>query len=128
MHLPMILMSFFALVVIVSPSPVIGAAPADSSTAIGRVFEKTPDVVMDAVMIMGDVGPSTVMFDLGSGDGKMVLAAAALGATAVGIELREDLNEQARRLSEERQLSHLASFRSEDFFTADLSSATLVVL
>ena len=89
-------------------------------------YAETPDVVRDALMAMGDVVPSTVMFDLGSGDGRIMIAAAARGATAVGIDFRGDLNEHARHTSEERQLSHLTSFRSEDFFTADLSAATLV--
>lgn len=91
-------------------------------------YVNSPDPVIDAFMELGDIGPSTVMYDLGCGDGRLVLAAAALGATAIGIERRDDLFREAQRFSQMRYLTDLASFRKEDFFTADISDATVVVM
>jgi hypothetical protein len=91
-------------------------------------YEQSPDGLLDAIMQMGNVGPATVMFDLGSGDGKVVLAAAARGAAATGIEFREELVAAAQAEAERRGLSQRASFRRDNFFDVDLSSANLLFL
>ena len=91
-------------------------------------FEQSPDGLLAAIMAMGNVGPGTVMFDLGSGDGKVVMEAAARGAHATGIEFREKLVVKAQVEAERRGLSSLATFRSENFFEADLTSANLIFM
>ena len=91
-------------------------------------YEQSPDGLLDAIMEMGNVGPSTVMFDLGSGDGKIVFEAAARGANATGIEFRSELVVEAQRAAEKRGLSHRATFRRENFFLVDLSSANLIFM
>ena len=73
--------------------------------------------------------PEDVVYDLGSGDGRIPIAAAKLyGARGVGIELNGSLVDQARRERHGRGVEHLVQFRHEDALTADISAATVVTL
>jgi predicted RNA methylase len=82
-----------------------------------------------AMLELAGVGPNDVVYDLGSGDGRIVLLAAEkFGARGVGIEQDLALVEQSRHAAAERRLSSTVMFRHEDFFTADISDATVVTL
>src|SRR5690242_19777876 len=55
-------------------------------------YVPTPQVVVDEMLVVAEVGPKDIVYDLGSGDGRIVISAARkFGATAVGIELDEHL-------------------------------------
>ncbi len=78
---------------------------------------------------LASVGKDDVVYDLGSGDGRIVIMAAErYGAKGVGFELDPDLvrrsNENARRAG----VAHLVEFRQQDAMTADLSPATVVTI
>ncbi|MEW4447504.1 class I SAM-dependent methyltransferase [Qipengyuania sp. JC766] len=92
-------------------------------------YVPTPEPVVSAMLEMAEIGPDDVLYDLGSGDGRIPIAAAKqYGIRAVGIEIDPDLVERARRNAEEAGVSHLVEFREADLFTADISDATVVAL
>jgi SAM-dependent methyltransferase len=81
------------------------------------------------MLTMAQVGPGDVVFDLGSGDGRTVIAAAKRGAQAVGVEYNPDLVALSRRNAErERAPGDKARFVHGDIFETDFSSATVVTL
>ena len=92
-------------------------------------FSPTPYSVAEAMLKLARVGPDDVVYDLGSGDGRIVLMAAEkYGARGVGIELMPSLNEMARKAARERHLEDRVSFIEGDFYTTDISAATVVTL
>jgi SAM-dependent methyltransferase len=66
--------------------------------------------------------------DLGSGDGRMIIAAARRGARAIGVEFNKDLVDLSTRAAASEGLSKLASFVQGDMFAADVSKATVLAL
>ncbi len=78
---------------------------------------------------LAGVSRSDVVYDLGSGDGRIPIAAArAYGARGVGIELDGRMIERARCNAREAGMERLVEFRQEDLFLADLREATVVTL
>jgi SAM-dependent methyltransferase len=75
------------------------------------------------------VKATDVVYDLGSGDGRIpMLAAQKYGARAVGIEIDPRLVEIARQVAREGEVVAKVTFIEDDFFTADISDATVVTL
>jgi len=92
-------------------------------------FVPTRQATVDAMLRLAKVGPDDVVYDLGSGDGRIVvIAAQKYGARGVGIELRHDLVEMSRQLAEEGEVADRVTFIEGDLFEADLSQATVVTL
>jgi SAM-dependent methyltransferase len=92
-------------------------------------YVQTPTDVVTEMLRLATVGPNDVVYDLGSGDGRLVIAAARdFGARGVGIEIDPSLialsTESARRAG----VADRVTFRTDDFFEADLSDATVVTL
>ena len=90
---------------------------------------RTPLVVVNEMLRLGAVTADDVVYDLGSGDGRIVIAAAKdRGARGVGFEIDPALvaeaTERARRLG----LAGRVTFRQDDLFKADLRDATVVTL
>jgi cyclopropane fatty-acyl-phospholipid synthase-like methyltransferase len=78
---------------------------------------------------MARVKPGDVVYDIGSGDGAIVIRAAKrYGVRAVGIEIDQDLVLKARNNAFKEKVEHLVEFRLQDAFTADVSPATVVTL
>jgi hypothetical protein len=89
-------------------------------------FERSPPEGVESMMLLADLKPSTVLYDLGSGDGRIVFAAAAMGvAKAVGVDLDPVLVKQATEATDP-ELRSRVSFRVEDFTETDLRDATVV--
>jgi cyclopropane fatty-acyl-phospholipid synthase-like methyltransferase len=92
-------------------------------------FVPTPVEVVDKMLEMAKVQKNDVLYDLGSGDGRVVIRAAKkYGAHGVGIEMDQTLLDKARKSAEAEGVSHLVDFRAEDALTTDLSPATVVTL
>ena len=92
-------------------------------------FAPTPWAVARQMLEFAEVGPTDLLYDLGSGDGRIpIMAAQEFGARAVGIELDEKLRRHAEEKAIEYGLGERVSFRAEDFFKADLREATVVSL
>jgi SAM-dependent methyltransferase len=93
------------------------------------IWVPTSQRLLERMLTMAQVGPGDVLFDLGSGDGRTVIAAAKRGAEAVGVEYNPDLVAFSRRAAErERLSSEHARFIQGDIFETDFSSATVVTL
>jgi cyclopropane fatty-acyl-phospholipid synthase-like methyltransferase len=89
----------------------------------------TPQAIADAMLKLARVTAADVVYDLGSGDGRIViLAAQKYGAAGVGIEIDHRLVEISRRVAEEGQVADRVAFSEGDLFSADISSATVVTM
>jgi len=92
-------------------------------------FVPTPIVVVDRMLELAEVKKGDVVYDLGSGDGRIVIRAAKkFGVKAVGIEMDSWLLDKARKDARAAGVSHLVAFRAEDALKADISRATVVTL
>jgi SAM-dependent methyltransferase len=87
-----------------------------------------PDVVVEMLRLAG-VGPEDVVYDLGSGDGRIVIAAAhRFGARGVGIEIDPALVAESRRRVAWYGVADRVTIVEGDLFAADLRKATVVTL
>ena len=92
-------------------------------------FAVTPQPLADAMLTLARTTRDDVVYDLGSGDGRIVvLAAQKYGARGVGIELDHQLVEVSRTVAREGEVADRATFIEGDLFTADISKATVVTL
>ena len=101
----------------------------DQSRAPDVYFASTRQVVADAMLTLAGVTADDVVYDLGSGDGRIVIMAAQKhGARGVGIEIDPKLVALARQLAREGGVDDKVTFVEGDLFTADISAATVVML
>lgn len=92
-------------------------------------YVSTSQRVVNRMLEAANVTSDDVVYDLGSGDGRIPIAAAKRhGARGVGIEIDPELIAKARENAEEAGVSDLVEFRQGDLFKADLSDATVVAL
>src|SRR6185295_17140043 len=85
------------------------------------VWIPTPDITLDQMLTMAQVTPRDYVIDLGSGDGRMVIAAAKRGARAHGVEYNPDLVALSKRAAAAAGVSDKATFAQGDMFEADIS-------
>ncbi|MCC7415919.1 MAG: methyltransferase domain-containing protein [Acidobacteria bacterium] len=92
-------------------------------------FIPTRQVVADQMLRLAGVGAGDVVYDLGSGDGRiLVLAAQKYDARGVGIELDPGLVALSRQIAREGEVDDRLTFQQGDIFDADISGATVVTL
>ena len=92
-------------------------------------FVPSPMLVVERMLQLAEVRKDDVLYDLGSGDGRIVIEAAKkFGVRGIGVDLNPTLVEQARRRAAEEGVSHLVEFRAADGLTVDISQATVVTL
>ena len=92
-------------------------------------FVPTPQEVVEAMLELGQVKKGDVVYDLGSGEGRIVITAAKkYAARAVGFEIDPDLIGQSREAIRKEGLEHLAEIREQDILTVDVSPPTVVTL
>ena len=92
-------------------------------------FVATPADVVDRMLEAARVKSGDVLYDLGSGDGAIVIRAAKkYGAKGVGIEIDTELVRKARDNAFKEKVDHLVEFRIQDALAADVSAATVVTL
>lgn len=92
-------------------------------------YVPTPQPVVDRMLEMAEVDENDVVYDLGSGDGRIVIRAAeTYGSRGVGIEIDPERVRDARENAREAGVSDLVEFRQGDLFEADISEATVVTL
>lgn len=101
----------------------------DTSLNLDVPYVPTPDEAVAQMLELAEVGPTDVVYDLGSGDGRIVIMAAQrYGAHGVGIEIDPYRVYQARMNAIEAGVEERVSFREQDLFEADFSEATVVTL
>lgn len=92
-------------------------------------FEPTPQRTVDRMLRLADLGPDDILYDLGSGDGRIPITAARdYGARAVGIDIDPERIAESRENAAQAGVTDRVSFRNQDLLTADVRPATVVTL
>jgi len=92
-------------------------------------FVTTPEDVVESMLALAGTGPADYVIDLGSGDGRIVIAAAKLhGAKGLGVEIDGKLVEVSRENAKRAGVAGLAQFVERDVLLTDLSRATVVTI
>ncbi|HET7695378.1 MAG TPA: methyltransferase domain-containing protein [Vicinamibacterales bacterium] len=92
------------------------------------VWVPTADVLVAKMLDMAKLTPQDYLIDLGSGDGRTVIAAAKRGATAMGIEYNPDMVELSKKNAAAAGVAGKATFVKADIFESDYSKATVLTL
>ena len=92
------------------------------------VWIPSPDDMVEKMLDMAKVTPKDFVIDLGSGDGRNVIAAAKRGAKALGVEYNPDMVELSKRNAAAAGVTDKASFVQGDMYQADISQATALIL
>jgi len=92
------------------------------------VWVPTPPELVERMLDMAKVTPQDIVMDLGSGDGRNVIAAAKRGARAYGFEFNPEMVALSRRKAQEAGVADRATFIEGDMFEADISKATVMAL
>lgn len=93
-------------------------------------YVPTPNAIAERMLTLASVGPDDFLVDLGSGDGRLVIAAVAKhkARRAAGIEIDAQLVEQSTQRARDAGVADRVSFVAGDLFAADLRQATVVTL
>ncbi|HEY7168959.1 MAG TPA: methyltransferase domain-containing protein [Candidatus Binatia bacterium] len=91
-------------------------------------FVPSPQEVVDRMIEVAGAKKGDVVYDLGSGDGRIVIAAAKKGAKAVGFEIDPSLVKESRENIQKAGVADSAEIRNQDILTVDLSPATVVTM
>jgi SAM-dependent methyltransferase len=102
--------------------------PREGQAGKDVVWVPTPQSLVDKMLDMAKVTSADVVMDLGSGDGRTVITAAKLGATAIGIEYNPDMVELSKRNAEAAGVTGKATFIKADLFETDLSKASVITM
>ncbi len=126
-----------ALIISVSVSPLalsgVGSAVAAESSSKARqpdvIYVPTPQTVVDAMLKMAGVKKGDVLYDLGSGDGRIpITAAKEYGVRGVGIDIDPERITEANQNAKDAGVTDLVTFKQADLFTSDFSEASVVTL
>lgn len=92
-------------------------------------YVPTPPEVVEAMLKLGGVKSSDVVYDLGCGDGRIVvMAAQKFGARAVGVDINPERIKEAEANAKQAGVTNRVEFRQGSFFDADIKDATVVTL
>ena len=91
-------------------------------------YVPTPHAVVEKMLEVAKVGPQDVVYDLGSGDGRIVIAAAKKGARGVGIDIDDQRVWEAKNNALAAGVAERVQFRQEDIFQTDFREATVVTM
>lgn len=116
-----------ALLFTILLSVVSGPLPAQLPAA-DPPFIPTPERIVEEMLSLGRVAATDVVYDLGSGDGRLVIAAAQRGARGVGVEYDGSLVTASRETAADLGVSDRTEFHHENLFETDISDATVVML
>lgn len=110
-----------------SPTPVAQAPTPQREPDV--VYVPTAEVVVERMLEIANVGKDDVLYDLGSGDGRIpITAAQKFGTRGVGVELRPELVQEARQNAQQAGVSDRVQFLEQDLFETDIREASVVTL
>jgi hypothetical protein len=114
-------------------APTQAPAPDQYKPTVGQpgkdaVWVPTSPALVEKMLDMAKVTKNDFVMDLGSGDGRNIIAAAKRGARGVGVEWNADLVALSNRAAEKEGVGHLARFVQGDMYAADVSKATVLAL
>lgn len=110
------------------PQPAKPFEPVSGQAGKDVVWVPSPPDMVNKMMEMANVTPADFVMDLGSGDGRNVIAAARRGARALGVEYNPDMVALSRRLALDAGVADKAQFVEADMYTYDISKATVMAL
>ena len=103
--------------------------PTTEKKALDVPYVPTHESLVDEMLRMAKVGKNDILFDLGSGDGRIVITAARrFGTRGIGYDLDPDRVTEARENAKRAGVSDRVRFEEQDIFTANISSATVVTM
>lgn len=112
-----------------TPPEVTGGVTNAGRTDLDVPYVPTPPEVVDEMLRLAEVGPDDRLYDLGSGDGRIVITAAErFGTRGIGIDIDPERVEEANANAEAANVTDLVEFREQDLFETDFSDATVVTL
>lgn len=104
------------------------ALPLFAAVTPGAEYDPTPMPVAEAMLDLARVRPQDVVYDLGCGDGRIVIAAAKRGARGVCVDIDPKRIRQSRANAGKAGVADRIRFREEDLLATDLGDATVVML
>lgn len=97
--------------------------------ALDVPYVPTTELVVEKMLEMAKVGPKDVVYDLGSGDGRIVITAAKkYGATGLGVDIDPERIKEANENAKAAKVTDKVKFKQGDLFELDLRPATVVTL
>ena len=119
--------SLLALAALVLALPAAAQAPRQQQPDV--IYVPTPHEVVDDMLRLANVKKGDVLYDLGSGDGRIAIAAAKkFGVRAVGIDIDPERIREANENARKAGVTSLVTFKQEDLFKADFKDATVITL
>lgn len=101
----------------------------NSNRRLDVPYVPTPTSVVAEMLRIANVGPKDKLYDLGSGDGRIVITAAQkFGTRGVGIDIDPQRVQEANQNAQQAGVTNLVEFRQQDLFETDFSDATVVTL
>jgi len=116
------------LLFLIAPAAAQTYEPYEGQPGKDVVWVPTRPALVETMLNLANVTERDFVVDLGSGDGRMVIAAAKRGARALGIEYEPDMVALARRNAAAAGVAERAKFAQSDMFEADFSQATVLAL
>jgi cyclopropane fatty-acyl-phospholipid synthase-like methyltransferase len=117
------------IVAILVPTVVVPASAQQPLRSPDVIFVPTPQEVVDAMLKLAKVTKNDVIYDLGSGDGRIpITAAKTYGARGVGIDIDPQRIKEATENLKNAGVGDRVKFLNQDLFTTDISEATVVTL
>ena len=111
------------------PAATLSQAPATKLRDPDVIYVPTPQNVVDAMLKMANVTAKDVVYDLGSGDGRIpITAAEKYGARGVGIDINPERIKEANANLAKSKAGDKVRFLNQDLFETDLSPATVITL
>jgi len=104
------------------------AAKAREAPKLDVVWVPTPPEVIEVMLNLANVGPKDLVYDLGCGEGEILIAAAKRGARGVGVDLDPVRITNARANAKKAGVADRITFFQQDLFKTDVSKATVVTL
>ena len=118
-----------AVLALFAAAPALAQDLDDSKDNVAGPYVPTPWVIVDEMLKLADIRGEDLVYDLGSGDGRLVITAAKrFGARGVGVELQTELVEMARIGAKHEGVTDRVKFVQGDLFQADIGSASVVML
>jgi hypothetical protein len=121
--------------VLIGTAPLAATQPQDKpfTPEVGQagkdvVWVPTPPELVETMMDLAKVTPQDFVIDLGSGDGRNVIAAAKRGARALGVEFNGKMVELSRQYAKEAGVADKATFTEGDMYVADISKASVMAI
>lgn len=102
--------------------------PREGQAGKDVVWVPTPHALVEKMLDLAKVTAKDFVMDLGSGDGRNIIAAAKRGARGLGVEWNQDMVDLSRRIADKEGVADKAKFVQGDMYEADISKATVLAL